>query len=308
MIRWLRDRVEMAAIWLLTRLARLLPVRPTVRLGEWLGVAVSYVDRRRRAVALANLELAYRDQLSVAERHAMVRGVYRHLGRFLFEYLLLKTREDLRPFSRFLEFEGEMDAARQAVARHGSAIFVTLHQGHWEILGGAASEQLTKIHAVMQPIRNRELNTKVVELRGELGIGLINRRQAVPALFRHLRRNLSIAMLCDLNQKEGPAFVDFFGVPAATVRTPALLAIRTGKPMICGTSWSTGEPLCYRGRVEAPIEPRPDADPKEEERRLLELMNAHLESFVRAHPEQWNWIHPRWKTRPPVAASDVATR
>jgi KDO2-lipid IV(A) lauroyltransferase len=78
--------------------------------------------------------------------------------------------------------------------------------------------------------------------------------------------------------------------------------------VICGSSWSTGEPLRYRGAFAPPIVPWPGEEGKEEAHRIVVEMNRQLEGFVRAHPEQWNWIHPRWETRPPVPEPDPALR
>lgn len=297
--RRLRNRAESALVSASVALARIAPVRLFVRTGEWLGGVAFHVDRRRRKVAESNLELAYGAALPPGERRGILRGVYRHLGRFVFEYLLLLARRDLRPLSRFMEFENA-EMARAVVQQYGAAIFVTLHQGHWEMLGGVTSEQVTQLHAVMMRIRNPRLNDRIVALRANFGMALIERKQAVPALFRHLRRGKSVGLVCDLDQDEGPDFCDFFGVPAATVRTPAILAVRTRKPIICFTSWSTGEPLRYRALFAPPIVPREGADADAEAHRILVEMNLQLETFVRSHPEQWNWIHPRWKTRPPA--------
>jgi KDO2-lipid IV(A) lauroyltransferase len=303
----LRNRGEAALVDALELACKFLPLRASVHFGERLGGLVGRFDRRRRAVALENLERAFGSALTPEQRAELVAGVYRHLGRFFFEFLLLLARPKLRPFSRFIAIDG-LDRARSVVADHGAAIFVTLHQGHWELLGAAVSELVTPLHAVFQPVRNPLLNERVVKLRGRLGMGVIGRENAVPALFRQLRRGHSVALVCDLNQKEGPEFVDFFGVPAATVRTPGVLAVRTGKPVICCGSWSTGEPLAYRALLAPPIVPRPGADPDDEAHRILVEMNHDLEGFVRAHPEQWNWIHPRWKTRPPSESKSAVPR
>lgn len=292
-----RDRAEARLVRGFEWLVRRLPVERSVRFGERLGGLLARVDFERRRVALANLALAYGDELDAAGRARVLRGVYRHLGRFFFEYLALLERSELRPLSRFIEIEG-LDAAREAVRTHGAAIFVTLHMGHWELLGGAVSEQVAPLHAVMKPLRNPYLNERVVALRSAFGLAPLERKAVVPALFRSLRQNKSIALFSDLNQKRGPVFVDFFGVPAATVATPAVLAIRAGKPIVVGGSWSTGAALRYRARLEAPICARAGADVGEETLRITAEINRLLEGFVRAHPEQWNWIHPRWKTRP----------
>lgn len=303
--RW-RDALESRLVQLLAWAARFVPVALGVRCGAALGGLLGRVDRRRRVVALENLELAYGATLDAAARRRIVAGVYRHLGRFFVEYLLLLAKPKLRPLSRFVALEGGA-RAKALVEQHGSAIFVTLHQGHWELLGGVVTEQVAPLHAVMKPLRNAALNERLVALRSRLGMALIDRENAVVSLFRCLRRGQSVALLCDLNQKESPAFVDFFGVPAATVRTPAVLALRTGKPILVVSSWSRGRPLDYAAAFAEPIVPDLAADPDLEEARLLRELNGQLEAFVRAHPEQWNWIHPRWKTRPPRDHSSAGT-
>jgi len=295
--RRLRDRAEAALVAALAAFCRRLPPRATVRFGERLGGAVRHLDRRRRHVALANLELAYGAALTAAQRDAIARGVYRHLGRYFFECLMLFSHKDLRPFSSFVEFEN-LEVGRAALEQHGAVIIITPHQGNWELLGGALCERVTPLDVVVMPTRNPRLNERILALRADLGMTAIGREHAVPALFRSLRRGRSVGLLCDLNQKNGPDFADFFGVPAATVRTPGILAVRTGKPLVCVASWSTGEPLRYRAAFAPPIVPTAGADPDVEAHRIVVEMNRQLEAFVRAHPDQWNWIHPRWKTRP----------
>lgn len=293
----LRDRAEAFVVRRFEWLARRLPVERSVRLGELLGALVGRLDRRRRRLGCANLELAFGDELDAAGRRRIVDAVYRHFGRFLFEYIALLERRELRPLSRFIEIEG-IDASRAAIREHGAVIFVTFHLGHWELLGGAVSELVTPLHAVMKPLRNPYLNEQIVKLRADFGIVPLAKKNVVKTLFRCLREGKSIALFSDLDQKRGPVFADFFGVPAATVATPALLALRTGKPIVCGACWSTGEALRYRGRLLEPIVARRDADPKEETLRITAEINRRCEAFVREHPGQWNWIHPRWKTRP----------
>jgi KDO2-lipid IV(A) lauroyltransferase len=301
-----RDLGEARLVRSFLWLARVLPIARAVRCGEILGAVAGVLDRRRRRLARRNLELAYGDAMDEEARDRLVGRVYRHLGRFLFEYLALLARPELRPLSRFIEIEG-LDRAREAIRQHGAVIFVTLHMGHWELLGGAVCELVTPLHAVMKPLRNRGLNAAVVAGRSSFGMVPLAKKAVVPALFRCLKEGRSVALFSDLDQKRGPIFVDFFGTPAATVATPALLAIRSGKPIVCGASWSSGEPLHYRGILDGVFLARPGEDVEAETRRLTSEVNRTLEAFVRRHPEQWNWIHPRWKTRPPGEAGARGT-
>jgi len=293
----IRDSLARGLVASMLGVARIAPIALTVRLGEWLAVVLSRFDRRHRAVAFRNLERAFGSELDAAARRRIVDGVYRHFGRLLAEYALLLAKPALLPASQRIQLEG-VAAAQAAVRSHGAIIIVTLHQGHWELLGGAISEQVAKLHAVVLPLRDPVLNERLVDLRQRLGMGLIERENAVAALFRCLRRGLSVGLLCDLDQEESPAFIEFFGTPAATVRTPAVLALRTGKPLVLTGSWSTARPLDYHGVLMPPLFPDLAADPAVEEHRLLTAMNRQYEAFIRAHPEQWNWIHPRWETRP----------
>ncbi len=292
-----RDRIGTALAASMLGLARIAPVGLTVRLGEWLAGTFGRLDRGHRAVAFGNLERAFGRDLDAAGRRRIVDGVYRHFGRLFAEYAQLLAKPTLLPASQRIRLEG-VEAAQAAVRTHGAIIIVTLHQGHWELLGGAISEQVARLHAVMLPMRDPLVNARLVDLRQRLGMGLIERENAVVALFRCLRRGHSVGLLCDLDQEESPAFIDFFGAPAATVRTPAVLALRTGKPLVLASSWNVGRPLDYRGVLMPPLFPDLTAEPAVEERRLLTAMNRQYEAFIRAHPEQWNWIHPRWETQP----------
>jgi KDO2-lipid IV(A) lauroyltransferase len=159
---------------------------------------------------------------------------------------------------------------------------------------------------VVRPLRNERLDREAAERRRRLGMEPVPRERAVAALFRLLRRNESIALLCDLDQKRGPVFADFFGVPAATVATPALLAYRTGKPILCVGSFASDEPLRYDAEFAPPLVARSDVPAEAETRRLTQAMNDALERFVRRAPGQWNWIHPRWRTRPENAVAPRA--
>lgn len=296
--RWkdLRYRAEVGGFRGLMTVCRLLPAAAMVQLGSWLGGLGYHVDRKRRGVAFRNLDLAYGDALDAARKREIVQGVYRHLGRFTMENLILLSRKQA-DLSQYVRFEN-LEPTREALRRCGRVVFVTAHIGHWELMGSAVSQLVAPVHSVMKPLRNVHLNRHLVLLRRQFGMEVIEQRHAVKDLIRALRDGNSVALLTDQNHKRRALFVDFFGVPAATVATGAVLAVRFGLPMVCGYSHSTGTPMEYIGRMDDPIWPDPSAPKEDEVRRLTEAMNRSIERAVRDHPDQWNWIHPRWRTRP----------
>jgi KDO2-lipid IV(A) lauroyltransferase len=295
-VKRLRYRLEAAAFSALTCTCRVLPLSWMVAVGRGLGTLGYFLDRKRRRVALNNLQLAFGDELSSADRHRIARGVYGHLGKFTLEYLALLARPALRPYQRWIDVD--FSNMTELLKKHPCVIFVTCHAGHWELLGAATAEEIGPVWAVMKPLRNPLLNERLMALRKRLGMPVILQRHAVRGLVRQLRNGRSVALLTDQNQKRRPMFVDFFGVPAASVATASVLAVRLQLPLVVGYCFSKGPALRYQGIFEPALYPDPKAPPEEEVRRLTQATHKLFERFVRAHPDQWNWIHPRWRTRP----------
>jgi KDO2-lipid IV(A) lauroyltransferase len=188
-----------------------------------------------------------------------------------------------------------LEVAQRALQEKGAVVFVTCHGGNFELLGAWASTRLVRLNAVMKDLRNPYTNAAVVEMRERVGMGLIRKFPALRTILRVLRDGGSVAMLCDQRRRNRGLILEFFGRPAATVDTPAVLALRFGVPILPGFSYRVGDHLEYRAVADEPIHPDPDAPRDEEVVRLTQAINDSIERFVRAHPEQWNWTQPRWR-------------
>lgn len=205
-----------------------------------------------------------------------------------------------RPLERVLErvrLHG-LEHLRAAMARHGRVLVLTAHLGNWELL--AIAHRLTgfPLAVVVRPLDARALNALAERLRRKAGVELLTKRGALRAVLSALHRARMVGVLLDQNasRREG-VFVPFFGRPASTSKSLALLATRTRTPVLpiftCREA-DGGHRVTIHPPLEAPE--TPDA-----ERAIIELTmrcNEAIEAAVRRTPEQWLWIHRRWRTRP----------
>ena len=296
----LRHRISAGAVSGLVGVAGWIPRPLAPRLGSLVGRLAYRLDGKRRRRALQNLEHAFAEELPPSERAAIAAGYYRHLGRSLLENAVVLRQHPRRPFRDFVHFEN-FELAREVLAEHGSVIWVTCHAGPWELLAASAAELSSKpIHSLYRPLKNPYLDQRLSRSREKLGLPTVNAddRRAVPTLLRLLGRDECVGILCDLDHKQNPVFVDFFGRPAATARLPGLLAVRSGKPLLCGYAWCTDDPYHYRAVIDGPFLAQPGADTDEEIERLTAVIVRSNEQFIRQHPEQWHWNYNRWRTRP----------
>ena len=272
------------------RLQRLSP--PSARrFGTWLGgVAFRGAGRKRRR-AEGNLRLAYGDALSARERAHLVRRVFEHFGRSSVEFL---RGPNLTPevLEQSVTAEGweHVDAAR---AQGRGVVLVTAHLGNWEVLGRwLASVKQVPLTVVAREPENPEFAGYVRTLRENSGFAVLNKGGSARELLRVLKRGEAICLLAD--QNSGDLFVPFFGVPAGTVAGPASLALHTGAALFFLYCVETEDG--FRVVCSPPMDVTATGDHDADVRRIMTGVNVALESAVRQYPDQWLWLHDRWKS------------
>lgn len=265
-------------------------------IGRRLGDLGFVVLRRRRGVTLANLRHAF-PEMRAAERRRLARQSWQHLGLTFIEWCALLVR----PIDRFLEqvsLEGveHLDAA---MAEHGRALMLTAHLGNWELL--AAARRLTpyELAVVVRPLDAFGLNALAERLRLKAGVELIDKRQALRPVLTALAGGRLVAILLDQNasRREG-VFVPFFGRLASTSRAMAVLARRTGAPVLPIFTRREADGR-HRVIIHPPLPPLPMNAGEAAVVDLTARCTAAIEAAIREAPEQWLWIHARWRTRPP---------
>ncbi|MBI3098353.1 MAG: lysophospholipid acyltransferase family protein [Planctomycetes bacterium] len=268
-----------------------------MRLLRGLGGLACSLDRRHRRIGEENLRAAYHDTLSPSGRRRIVRGVYRHFAGVIADLLFADRHFTLDTFDRIARFEG-MDRIERALARGKGLILVGAHLGNWEIGGLAMTLLDYPLVSVARPQDNPLLDEYLNRVRRSQGQEILEKRGAVRGVLEALRSNKMLAVLIDQDARDEGMFVDFFGRPASTIPTAATLAIRTGAAVIPFNPYRLGDTYRYSIEFGEPIVADPAADRDSETRRILVEATRQIEVYVRRHPDQWLWIHRRWKTQP----------
>jgi len=272
-----------------------LPAPVAAWLGRRLGEVAFFSLRRRRRQAIDNLRLAFPNRTE-EERHRLARGSFQHLGLLFVELCGLLTR----PLDRFLErvsVEG-LEHLKAVMTKHGRALVLSAHLGNWELLAAASRLSDYALAVIVRPLDVGWLNALAEQLRCKAGVQLIDKRGAARPVLAALAQGRMVAILLDQNtaRREG-VFVPFFGQPASTSRAMAVLALRTGTPVV--PIFARREPGArHRVVIHPPLEPSANFGSGA----VVELTarcTAVIEAAIRETPEQWLWIHSRWRTRPP---------
>jgi len=269
-----------------------LPRPVSLWLGRRLGDLGWAVLSRRRAVVLANLDLALGRELPAAERARLGRHSFEHLGMNAVESCVLFFRPVASSIAR-LEVRGIEHLEKAAAAGRGM-LLLTAHLGSWELLATSHVFGRWPVSVMVRPLDSPLLDRLVERFRLKCGVELIAKRRGLREALDALRRGRMVGLLLDQNasRREG-VFVPFFGTPASTSRGLALISLRSGAPVL---------PTFIRrlpgGRhvveVEPPISPPADRDVVA----YTAAFNRAIEAAIRRAPEQWFWVHRRWKTRP----------
>jgi Kdo2-lipid IVA lauroyltransferase/acyltransferase len=255
-----------------------------------------HLASRQRQSAFRNLRMAL-PELAESERERIVRGCFRNLGRLLVEFTHFPELNKGN-IAKFVSQDG-LENYREGLRRGRGVIFMTAHFGAWELSSFAHATYGYPLKFIVRPIDNVRVEKLVSSYRTASGNIPIQRRSAARDIMKALRNNEAVGILFDQNttRSEG-VFAEFFGIPAATTPSIALLALRTGAAVVPGfLIWEEGLRR-HRLRFDPPIELVNTGDLERDVLENTRLFNKILEDYVRKYPDQWLWIHRRWKTRP----------
>jgi KDO2-lipid IV(A) lauroyltransferase len=272
-----------------------LPPRLGQALGVGLGRAAYWLVPGRRRVALDNLTLVYGEALSPAARATLARRSFEHLGITAVECCRLFFGRAERLLGRVRGRGTEHIGA--ALAKGRGIFFLTGHFGNWELL--AATHRLAGfgLSVVVRPLDNPYLDALIARARERSGLRAISKREAVQGVRAALARGECIGILLDQDAGRDGVFVPFLGQPASTSRALAILALKTRAPVVPAFIHRLpdgGHELVLEPEIPLATTGDLDQDIAVNTARYTEA----LERQVRAHPEQWFWVHRRWKSRP----------
>ena len=254
-----------------------------------------YASVKQRLIALNNLRTAYPEK-GIDEIEAIARGVYRHMAIVMAELFEMPyiTRETL---PRWADVEG-LENVKAALAQGKGVLSIVAHFGNWELMTVAVPLWIRPMQIVYRPLDSPVMDNLLGWSRTKHGNSLIPKGGSGKRIIRLLRENNPIGILSDQNvDKNEGVFVDFFGRPACTSVGTAVLALQSGAPVIPAFM-----PRMPDGRYKLIILPAVEISRSDDYESDL-LVNTQrftkvVEEMVRRYPDQWFWIHQRWKTKP----------
>ena len=301
----MRYMVETIFLWVFGSVFRILPRRAGLFLGRIIGRSGYYLAPGRRRLALDNLRLALGGELSEEEIRETAVGSFEHLGMNVAEFFKLSflNRENI---GRHTFVEGEENLIG-ALEKGKGVLVLSSHLGNWDMLSAGLALRGYPAGLITKISGSEALNRIWMRYRRELGVVLFMGRGTMKETIRHLRKGGMVGFALDQNarRREG-AFVPFFGHEACTITSLALLARRTGAPVVPIYTYREGD--IHRIVIEKTFLHDEGLDADSDLLERTRIYTQWTEKIVRLHPYQWTWLHNRWKTRPEgERRSDQAT-
>jgi len=272
-----------------------LPLRAALSLGSKMGRCGYCFSGRLRRIGDRNLELAF-PELDQNDRRLLLRGCFESLGRLLGLFSHFASPQTLK---KMIDCEGlkHIEAARK---NGRGVILFTGHVGAWELSSFALSLFGYPLSFLVRRIDNPRIEALIDRRRAHLGNRTIDKRSAAREMLQILQSGGTLGILVDLNtlDREG-LFVDFFDVQASTTFVLAKLALRTEAAVLPVFAPWDRQRKRFLLKVDEPLSFERSGNDEEDVRRLTQLFTDVVEKYVRRYPDQWLWIHRRWKTRPP---------
>lgn len=286
-------RLQIFFIELVLKLFQILPENVSLGLGKFLGLLWFHVIRYRRKLVINNLTQAFREEKSESEILQLARSNFIHYGISLVEVFRLPAMSNNEIKDRITVAGGEN--IDRALAKGKGLIFICGHTGNTEMFIAGQAVLGINAHVITRPAKNKPVDYFMRKTREDKGAKLLPEKNAIFTIFRLLKRNQIVSLVFDQHMPgEMAVRVDFFGRAAATMKAPALIALKTGTPVIFSG--------CYRavnGKHHFECSNEIPLTVKETNDETISATTRHfnkiLEDFIRKHPEQWFWVHRRWK-------------
>ena len=304
-----RSRLADYLTYLLVRifvgLMQVLTVRASHRFSGILAILIHRIDKRHRLVAEDNLVHAFGDSLNTGQRQAMVRDVYKHFCGLLMEIIHLPRKLHVNNWRDHLEL-GHGEEIIECLLSGRPMMFVSGHFGNWEMGGFVLGLLGFKTHAIARPLDNPYLDDFLRRFREGTGQKLLAKKGDFDQMQAILAQGGALATLGDQDAGERGLFVDFFNRPASTHKAIALLSLEYKVPLVVTLSRNLGKPMNYQIASEGIIHPEDYSLRADAVKAITQRFTAALEHGIRKAPEQYFWLHRRWKHPPPKSKRKAA--
>ena len=298
-----KPRVDFAiylAVRLVFALLQAVPLRVALGFANVLAWLAYRIDKRHREVARENLKHAFPEWADDPDRvDRTVRGCYRHFCTMLVEIVVLPRRIHLHNWKKY----GDLvhgDWTIPAMIDHRPTFIVTAHFGNWEIAGYITGLVGIQSFAIARVLDNPHLERFFKKFRQKTGQTILAKKGDFDLITEVLSKNATVATLGDQDAGERGLFVDFFHRPASTHKAIALLAMQYDVKMVVVGVPRVASPMKFELVAEETIDPRDykDKPTGAAVKEITERFTNAIERMVRRHPEQYFWLHRRWKHQP----------
>jgi Kdo2-lipid IVA lauroyltransferase/acyltransferase len=274
------------------------PIEVNLATARFLGRCWWWLRKDHRARARDNLRPAFRGTHSEAQLTRIARASFEHFAQ-LYLVELAMTPRLITPYgwSRYVEL-GELGPTLRELLSQRGAVMLTAHFGNYELLGYTVCRLGLPITAVMRPLDNPLINNYLMASRAAGGLSLLFKRGATAQAGEVLDRGGALCFIADQDAGRKGLYVDFFGRKASTYKSIGLLAMAKRVPVVIGTAARVRSGFHYRMDVERIIQPEEWESQPDPLLWVTQTFSHALEAAIRRHPEQYLWVHRRWKHRP----------
>jgi len=298
-----RHAIEYVALRTIALPLAWLPLRAGLWVGRRLGDFASGVLRMRWQVALENLRAALGAERDAEELARIARAAYRNIGMTFIEFL--RFGRDRRAGLMERTTVGPLAVLEQAAAGGRGVIYLTSHAGNWELCGVVMGGLGGTVDGVVGDQKNLWVDGYVKRLRDRAGVRQIPIGSALREVMRRLAGGGRVVLAGDQDGGRDGVLIEFLGRPASCQAGPARFAYRSRAAVVVCLDRHLGDGR-HEVLLHAPIVPDPERTEEAEVVRILAAANRHLEAFLRRYPEQYFWMHRRWKSGTERAAAGEA--
>jgi KDO2-lipid IV(A) lauroyltransferase len=270
--------------------------RSAQRFADMLGWLAYRIDRRHRQVADENLQHAF-PNLDSAQRDRLVRGCFRHFMMLIVEISRLHRKLHVSNWRRYVSLTGGSGVVR-AMTSGRPVMIVTAHFGNWELAGYVLGLLGFHTHAIARTLDNPYLDDYMRGFREVTGQRVLAKKGDFDQITDLLKAGGVLATLADQDAGQRGLFVDFFNRPASTHKAIALMAIEYDVTLVVAGTVRVAEPMQYDIVVEEIIEPADYAGRPDAIKAITQRYTSAIERLIQRRPEQYFWLHRRWKHQP----------
>lgn len=279
------------------------PIGLNLGTGRLMGRIWWLTHKRHRERALDNLRPALGTTFSERQLRRIARASFEHFAQ-LYLVELVQTPRLINPWSwsRYVELDTLGPALRELLSHRGT-ILLTAHFGNFELLGYTICRLGVPLTAIMRPLDNPLINRYLVRTRASGGLSLLYKKGVSAVAAEVIDRGGALCFIADQDAGRKGLFVDFFGRQASTYKSIGLLAMAKQVPVVVGYAARTRPGFHYRIAVERIIQPEEWAQQADPLRWITQTFSHALEAAIRRWPEQYLWVHRRWKHQPRDSAA-----